>query len=81
MTFDALVADVTVAVVIEVVVVVVAVVEEAELFFPAKGVRGASLLLKGGTLGVLTGNIGELVLDREPKNLKGFSGDIVARFF
>ena len=41
MTFDALVADVTVAVVIEVVVVVVAVVEEAELFFPAKGVRGA----------------------------------------
>ncbi len=27
-----------------------------------------------GTFGVLTGNIGELVLDRLPKNRLGFSG-------
>ena len=27
-----------------------------------------------GTFGVLTGNIGEFVLERDPKNLDGFSG-------
>ena len=31
-----------------------------------------------GTLGVLTGSMGELVRDREPKNRMGFSGDAAA---
>ena len=29
---------------------------------------------EAGTLGVLTGSIGELVRDRDPKNREGFSG-------
>ena len=33
-----------------------------------------SLAFKSGTLGVLTGSMGELVRDRLPKNLEGFSG-------
>ena len=33
-----------------------------------------SLRAEMGTFGVLTGNIGEFVLERDPKNLDGFSG-------
>ena len=33
-----------------------------------------SLIAEMGTFGVLTGNMGEFVLEREPKNLEGFSG-------
>ena len=36
-----------------------------------------SLSADAGTFGVFTGSIGELVLDRLPKNLNGFSGPLV----
>lgn len=36
-----------------------------------------SLRAEAGTLGVLTGSIGEFVLDRLPKNLEGFSGPLL----
>ena len=36
-----------------------------------------SLSADAGTLGVFTGSMGELVLDRLPKNLNGLSGPLV----